>query len=156
PMQRDDFAGIFREMRERPVTIRLLDPPLHEFLPHDEETMKKTAESLKVSIDKVRERTHAVKEANPMLGTGGCRLGITNPEIYEMQVRAVFEAAALVLKEGIQAQPEIMIPLVGARGEFERLRTVVEAAAKRVMSETGKGLPYKMGTMSADWRAGPA
>jgi pyruvate, orthophosphate dikinase len=147
PMQRDDFAGIFREMGERPVTIRLLDPPLHEFLPHDEETMKKTAESLKVSIDKVRERTHALKEANPMLGHRGCRLGITNPEIYEMQVRAVFEAAALVLKEGIKAQPEIMIPLVGARGEFERLRTVVEAAAKRVMAETGKDIPYKIGTM---------
>jgi pyruvate, orthophosphate dikinase len=147
PMQRDDFAGIFREMGERPVTIRLLDPPLHEFLPHDEDTMKKTAESLKVSIDKVRERTHALKEANPMLGHRGCRLGITNPEIYEMQVRAVFEAAALVLKEGIQAQPEIMIPLVGARGEFERLRTVVEAAAKRVMAETGKDIPYKIGTM---------
>ncbi|MFY9551666.1 MAG: pyruvate, phosphate dikinase [Thermoanaerobaculia bacterium] len=147
PMQREDFAGIFREMGERPVTIRLLDPPLHEFLPHDEETMKKTAAALKVSIEKVRERTHALKEANPMLGHRGCRLGITNPEIYEMQVRAIFEAATQVLEEGVKAQPEVMIPLVGARGEFERLRTVVEAAAKRVMAETGKDIPYKIGTM---------
>ncbi len=147
PMQREDFAGIFREMGERPVTIRLLDPPLHEFLPHDEETMQRTAAELKVSIDKVRERTHALKEANPMLGHRGCRLGITNPEIYEMQVRAVFEAAAQVRKEGIKAQPEIMIPLVGARGEFERLRIVVEAAARRATAETGVEIPYKIGTM---------
>jgi len=147
PMQREDFAGIFREMGERPVTIRLLDPPLHEFLPHDEETMQRTAAELKVPIEKVRERTHALKEANPMLGHRGCRLGITNPEIYEMQVRAIFEAAAQVLNEGVKAQPEIMIPLVGARGEFERLRTVIEAAAKRAIAETGKDIPYKIGTM---------
>ncbi len=147
PMQREDFAGIFREMGERPVTIRLLDPPLHEFLPHDEETMRRTAAELNVSIDKVRERTHALKEANPMLGHRGCRLGITNPEIYEMQVRAVFEAAAQVRNEGIKAQPEIMIPLVGARGEFERLRIVVETAARRATAETGIEIPYKIGTM---------
>ena len=147
PMQREDFAGIFREMGERPVTIRLLDPPLHEFLPHDEETVARTAKELGVTPEKVRERTHALKEANPMLGHRGCRLGITNPEIYEMQVRAVFEAAAQVHKEGIHAQPEIMIPLVGARGEFERLRVVVEAAAKQVISESGMDIPHKIGTM---------
>jgi pyruvate, orthophosphate dikinase len=147
PMQREDFAGIFREMGERPVTIRLLDPPLHEFLPHDEETMQRMAAELKVPVEKVRERTHALKEANPMLGHRGCRLGITNPEIYEMQVRAIFEAAAQVIREGVKAQPEVMIPLVGARGEFERLRTVVEAAAKRVIAETGMDIPYKIGTM---------
>jgi pyruvate,orthophosphate dikinase len=147
PMQREDFAGIFRAMGDRPVTIRLLDPPLHEFLPHDDETMRRTAAELKVSVEKVRERTHALKEANPMLGHRGCRLGITNPEIYEMQVRAVFEAAALVMREGGKPQPEIMIPLVGARGEFERLRVVVDEAAKRVIGETGQTIPYKIGTM---------
>ena len=98
PMQREDFLGIFREMGDRPVTIRLLDPPLHEFLPHDDETMQRTATELGVPIEKVRERTHALKEANPMLGHRGCRLGITNPEIYEMQVRAIFEAAALAIR----------------------------------------------------------
>jgi pyruvate,orthophosphate dikinase len=147
PMQREDFAGIFREMGERPVTIRLLDPPLHEFLPHDDATMERTAAELKVPVEKIRERTHALKEANPMLGHRGCRLGITNPEIYEMQVRAIFEAAAQVIREGVKAQPEVMIPLVGARGEFERLRTVVEAAAKRVIAESGMDIPYKIGTM---------
>ncbi len=147
PMQREDFAGIFREMGERPVTIRLLDPPLHEFLPHDEETIQRTADELSIPAEKVRERTHALKEANPMLGHRGCRLGITNPEIYEMQVRAIFEAAAEVDKTGTKAQPEIMIPLVGARGEFERLRVVVEAAAKQVISESGLDIPDKIGTM---------
>ncbi len=147
PMQREDFCGIFREMGERPVTIRLLDPPLHEFLPHDEETMARTAADLKVPVEKVRERTHALKEANPMLGHRGCRLGITNPEIYEMQVRAIFEAAQVVIKEGISPNPEIMIPLVGARGEFERLRVLVEAAAKGIAAETGQAVPYLIGTM---------
>jgi pyruvate,orthophosphate dikinase len=147
PMQREDFAGIFRAMGDRPVTIRLLDPPLHEFLPHDDATMRKVATELKVSVEKVRERTHALKEANPMLGHRGCRLGITNPEIYEMQVRAVFEAAAEVMREGGKPQPEIMIPLVGARGEFERLRVVVDEAAKRVIAESGQSIPYKIGTM---------
>jgi pyruvate,orthophosphate dikinase len=147
PMQREDFIGIFREMGERPVTIRLLDPPLHEFLPHDDETMARTAADLGVPIEKVRERTHALKEANPMLGHRGCRLGITNPEIYEMQVRAIIEAAAAVIGEGGRPDPEIMIPLVGARGEFERLRVLVDAAAKRVTSETGQAVPYKVGTM---------
>ncbi|HEY1250195.1 MAG TPA: pyruvate, phosphate dikinase [Thermoanaerobaculia bacterium] len=147
PMQREDFLGIFREMRERPVTIRLLDPPLHEFLPHDDETVAKTAAELKVSPEKVRERTHALKEANPMLGHRGCRLGITNPEIYEMQVRAIFEAAAAAVKEGIHPNPEIMIPLVGARGEFERLRVLVDETAKNVTAELGQAVPCKIGTM---------
>jgi pyruvate,orthophosphate dikinase len=147
PMQREDFAGIFRAMGDRPVTIRLLDPPLHEFQPHDDATMRKVASELKTSVERVRERTHALKEANPMLGHRGCRLGITNPEIYEMQVRAVFEAAALVMREGGKPQPEIMIPLVGARGEFERLRVVVDEAAKRVIAESGQSIPYQIGTM---------
>src|SRR6266545_3951709 len=92
PMQREDFVGIFREMGERPVTIRLLDPPLHEFLPHEDAAVKKTAEELGISPEKLRDRVRALAEANPMLGHRGCRLGITFPEIYEMQVRAIFEA----------------------------------------------------------------
>ncbi len=147
PMQREDFVGIFREMGDLPVTIRLLDPPLHEFLPHDDETMERIAAELKIPVEKVRERTHALKEANPMLGHRGCRLGITNPEIYEMQVRAIFEAAADVMRKGGRPNPEIMIPLVGARGEFERLRVVVDSAAKTVIAETGQDVPYKIGTM---------
>ena len=147
PMQREDFLGIFREMGERPVTIRLLDPPLHEFLPHDDETMARTAADLGVPVDKVRERTHALSEANPMLGHRGCRLGITNPEIYEMQVRAIFEASAAYIREGGHPNPEIMIPLVGARGEFERLRVLVDEAARRVTADTGQEVPYKVGTM---------
>ncbi len=147
PMQREDFAGIFREMGDWPVTIRLLDPPLHEFLPHDEETMERIAAELKVPVEKVRERTHALKETNPMLGHRGCRLGITNPEIYEMQVRAIFEAAAEVMREGGRPNPEVMIPLVGARGEFERLRVIVEATAKAVIAQSGQDVPYKIGTM---------
>jgi pyruvate,orthophosphate dikinase len=147
PMQREDFLGIFREMGDRPVTVRLLDPPLHEFLPHDEEAIQKTADDLRVSVDKVRERTHALKETNPMLGHRGCRLGITNPEIYEMQVRAIFEAAAAASREGLRPNPEIMIPLVGARGEFERLRVLVEDAARTVTAETGLDVSYKVGTM---------
>ncbi len=147
PMQREDFAGIFREMGDLPVTIRLLDPPLHEFLPHDDETMERIAAELKIPVENVRERTHALKEANPMLGHRGCRLGITNPEIYQMQVRAVFEAAADVMREGGRPNPEIMIPLVGARGEFERLRVVVDSAAKTVIAETAQDVPYKIGTM---------
>jgi pyruvate,orthophosphate dikinase len=147
PMQREDFLGIFREMRERPVTVRLLDPPLHEFLPHDEEQIERTARDLGVPVEKVRERTHALKEANPMLGHRGCRLGITNPEIYEMQVRAILEAATAAIREGIRPNPEIMIPLVGARGEFERLRVLVDEAAKKVAAETGQPVPFKVGTM---------
>ncbi|HYX21162.1 MAG TPA: pyruvate, phosphate dikinase [Thermoanaerobaculia bacterium] len=147
PMQREDFLGIFREMRERPVTVRLLDPPLHEFLPHDEEQIERTARDLGVPVEKVRERTHALKEANPMLGHRGCRLGITNPEIYEMQVRAILEAATAAIREGIRPNPEIMIPLVGARGEFERLRVLVDEAAKKVAAETGQSVPFKVGTM---------
>ena len=147
PMQREDFLGIFREMGDRPVTVRLLDPPLHEFLPHDEEAIQRTAADLGVTGDKVRERTHALKEANPMLGHRGCRLGITNPEIYEMQVRAIFEAAAAAIREGLHPNPEIMIPLVGARGEFERLRVLVDEAARKVTAETGQAVSYKVGTM---------
>jgi pyruvate,orthophosphate dikinase len=144
PMQRQDFLGIFREMGGRPVTIRLLDPPLHEFLPKEDEAVRKTAEDLGVSPDFVRERVHALAEVNPMLGHRGCRLGITHPEIYETQVCAIFEAAALALAEGVHPNPEIMIPLVGAKGEFDRLKKLVDETAKRI---AGNRVNYRVGTM---------
>ncbi len=147
PMQRDDFLGIFREMGERPVTIRLLDPPLHEFLPHEEEAVRKTAAELKVSPEKLRERVRVLSEANPMLGHRGCRLGITHPEIYETQVRAIFEAAAAAVREGLKPSPEIMIPLVGTQGEFDRLKTLVDGVAGEVTQETGQKVSYRVGTM---------
>jgi pyruvate,orthophosphate dikinase len=144
PMQREDFLGIFREMAGRPVTIRLLDPPLHEFLPKEEQAVRRTAEDLGVSPDSIRERVHALAEVNPMLGHRGCRLGITHPEIYEMQVCAIFEAAMAALSEGVHPNPEIMIPLVGAKGEFDRLKRLVDEEAKRI---AGNRVSYKVGTM---------
>jgi pyruvate,orthophosphate dikinase len=147
PMQRQDFAGLFREMGERPVTIRLLDPPLHEFLPHEDEAVRRTAVEMKVSEEKLRERVRALHEANPMLGHRGCRLGITHPEIYETQVRAVFEAAAAAIREGGKPRPEIMIPLVGTKGEFERLKVLVDETAKQVAGETRQPVSYLVGTM---------
>jgi pyruvate,orthophosphate dikinase len=147
PMQREDFVGIFREMGERPVTIRLLDPPLHEFLPNDERAIAGVAAELKVPAEKVRERVQALHEANPMLGHRGCRLGITHPEIYEMQVRAIFEAAAESIRRGGKPQPEIMIPLIGTRAEFEVLRRLVDETAVKVVAETGQAVSYRVGTM---------
>jgi pyruvate,orthophosphate dikinase len=144
PMQREDFLGLFREMAGRPVTIRLLDPPLHEFLPREEIAVRKTAEDLGVSPEAIRERVHALAEVNPMMGHRGCRLGLTHPEIYETQVCAIFEAAALALAEGVHPNPEIMIPLVGAKGEFDRLKTIVDETAKRI---AGNRVQYKVGTM---------
>ena len=147
PMQREDFAGLFREMGERPVTIRLLDPPLHEFLPHEDEAVRRTAAEMKISEEKLRERVRALHEANPMLGHRGCRLGITHPEIYETQVRAAFEAAAAAIREGGKPRPEIMIPLVGTKGEFERLKVLVDDTAKQVAGETAQPVSYLVGTM---------
>ncbi len=147
PMQREDFLGIFREMGERPVTIRLLDPPLHEFLPNEESALAKTAADLKVPVEKVRERVAQLHEANPMLGHRGCRLGITHPEIYETQVRAIFEAAAAAVAEGLAPNPEVMIPLIGTKAELDRLRILVDETARRVTGETGRTISYKVGTM---------
>jgi pyruvate,orthophosphate dikinase len=147
PMQREDFAAIFREMGERPVTIRLLDPPLHEFLPHEAAAVAKTAAELGVSVETLRDRVDALSEANPMLGHRGCRLGVTHPEIYETQVRAIFEAAAQEVRAGRKPIPEVMIPLVGTRGEFERMRALVDETAKTVQAETGQPVAYKVGTM---------
>jgi pyruvate,orthophosphate dikinase len=147
PFQREDFVGIFREMGERPVTIRLLDPPLHEFLPHEDDAVRRTAEDLGIAPEKLRERVRALAEANPMLGHRGCRLGITFPEIYEMQVRAIFEAAAAVRREGGRPSPEVMIPLVGTKAEFEILKALVDDTARKVSLETGDAISYHVGTM---------
>ncbi len=147
PMQREDFVGIFREMGERPVTIRLLDPPLHEFLPAEESALAKTAADLKISVEKLQDRVRQLHELNPMLGHRGCRLGVTHPEIYETQVRAIFEAAAEAVKSGGKPNPEIMIPLVGTEAEFVRLKALVDDTARVVARETGRPVPYKTGTM---------
>ncbi|MGH6930721.1 MAG: putative PEP-binding protein, partial [Dongiaceae bacterium] len=133
PMQRDDFVELFRIMRGLPVTIRLLDPPLHEFLPHSPAEMAEVAKATGVDVDTVRHRAAMLKEANPMLGHRGCRLGITFPEIYEMQVRAIFEAAVAVHKEsGETVEPEVMIPLVAWSREFAIMKELVDRVADDV------------------------
>ena len=149
PFQRKDFVGLFKAMNGRPVTIRLLDPPLHEFLPHDDVVRRQLAEKLGVPFDFVIERIKALHEENPMLGCRGCRLGILHPEITEMQTRAIFEAAAQVLKgkKGVKVNPEIMIPLVGFRAELaDQLRTV-HRVAKEVMKAKKVKINYLVGTM---------
>jgi pyruvate,orthophosphate dikinase len=147
PMQRSDFAGIFRAMDGCPVTIRLLDPPLHEFLPGDADQMKDLARVMGVSFEKVRSRVESLREANPMLGHRGCRLGITYPEIYEAQARAIFEAACEVEAAGVKALPEVMIPLVGTLEELKRLERSVRAVADEVFARSGRKVPYLVGTM---------
>ena len=148
PMQRDDFIELFRIMRGLPVTIRLLDPPLHEFLPHSAAEMADVAKAAGVDIETVRHRAAMLKESNPMLGHRGCRLGITFPEIYEMQVRAIFEAAAAVHKEtGETAEPEVMIPLVAWSREFAILKELVDRVAGEVAKAAGFKTPYLVGTM---------
>jgi pyruvate,orthophosphate dikinase len=147
PLQRADFEGIFRVMGGRPVTIRTLDPPLHEFLPHDEADQREIAQSLGISPERVRARVGALHELNPMLGFRGCRLGIIHPEITEMQVRAIFEAAAAVRRDGIAVEPEIMIPLVGHVKELTLQAEVVRRVAAAVMQERGVRFRYLIGTM---------
>jgi pyruvate,orthophosphate dikinase len=147
PLQRDDFAGIFRVMGGRPVTIRTLDPPLHEFLPHEAEDQQALAEELGVPVARVRARVEALHEFNPMLGFRGCRLGIVYPEITEMQARAIFEAAALVRREKVDVNPEVMIPLVGHVKELALQATIVRRVADEVMRETGTRFAYTVGTM---------
>ena len=139
PMQRDDFAGIFRAMGERPVTIRTLDPPLHEFLPHGEKDTAETAAALGVPEDVVRAKVEDLHEINPMLGHRGCRLGIAFPEITAMQARAILEAACLVKKEGQDVHPEIMIPLVGTMKELEHQATIVRERGRRRLRRAGRG-----------------
>jgi pyruvate,orthophosphate dikinase len=147
PLQRADFEGIFREMNGRPVTIRTLDPPLHEFLPHDEAGQREVATALGVPFERVRERVEALHEFNPMLGFRGCRLGILYPEITEMQARAIFEAAANVRQAGVAVEPEIMIPLVGHVKELVLQTDVVRRVAAAVMKEKGARFRYLVGTM---------
>ncbi len=148
PMQRKDFSEIFRIMAGLPVTIRLLDPPLHEFLPHSDEDMAEVSKQSGVSVDVLRARAEELHESNPMLGHRGCRLGVTYPEIYEMQARAIFEAALDVAKEtGAAPVPEIMIPLVATRRELELMRGLVVQTAERVFSERKAQVEYLVGTM---------
>jgi pyruvate,orthophosphate dikinase len=147
PYQRDDFAGIFRALKGLPATIRFLDPPLHEFLPHAREQQQDLAKKIGVSVDAIQSRVHQLHEFNPMLGFRGCRLGIGYPEISEMQARAVFEAAAQVQKEGVKVRPEIMIPLVGFKKELDLQIEVVHAAARAVQAEQKVKLTYLVGTM---------
>ncbi|MCX7966032.1 MAG: pyruvate, phosphate dikinase [Syntrophorhabdaceae bacterium] len=147
PMQKKDFMGIFKVMNGLPVTIRTLDPPLHEFLPHTEKEIKALAESTKTPYEKLSAKVASLHEANPMLGHRGCRLGIVYPEITEMQAQAIFEAACEVKKKGIDVKPEIMIPLVGTLTELSKQKEVVVAVADRVMKKYGVEIDYKIGTM---------
>ena len=149
PFQKKDFVGLFKEMNGRPVTIRLLDPPLHEFLPQDDVVRRQLAEKLGVPFDFVIDRIKALHEENPMLGCRGCRLGILYPEITEMQTRAIFEAAAQVQKskKRIKVNPEIMIPLVGFQEELADQLTIVHRVAKEVMKARKVRINYIVGTM---------
>jgi pyruvate,orthophosphate dikinase len=147
PFQREDFVGIFREMRGLPVTIRLLDPPLHEFLPAEPKQLEQLSRAMGVTVQKLAQRTKELHEYNPMLGHRGCRLAITYPEIYAMQVRAILEAAVRVAGEGTDVHPEIMIPLAITRVELERTRAIVDEVAKEVLDKAGKPVPFSFGTM---------
>jgi pyruvate, orthophosphate dikinase len=147
PYQRKDFIDLFRIMEGLPVTIRLLDPPLNEFLPHTLEEMEEIADAAGIDVGQVKARKLELDEANPMLGHRGCRLGITYPEIYEMQARAIFEAAATLINEGKSVVPEVMIPLIVDRPEFDMLKRVVDDAAAAVEKEQGVELSYLVGTM---------
>jgi len=148
PEQRSDFIELFEVMAGLPVTIRLLDPPLHEFLPHEEEEFAEVAAAAGVEVDYLKRRAAELHEFNPMLGHRGCRLGVTYPEIYEMQARAIFEAAVAVAeKSGDAPIPEVMIPLVATRRELELMKDVVDKAAQAVFADKGREISYFVGTM---------
>lgn len=147
PMQKKDFRGIFRAMDGLPVTIRLLDPPLHEFLPHSEKELRELSKEMNVPLKILKERNQALHEFNPMLGHRGCRLGLTYPEIYEMQVRAIMEAACEVKKRGIDVKPEIMIPLVGHVNEIRMMYELVDRTARDVIKRKKVEVDYLIGTM---------
>ena len=147
PYQKEDFIGIFKALKGFPATIRLLDPPLHEFVPHDEKAQAELAKKLGVSAEKVAARVNALHEFNPMLGHRGCRLGIAYPEITETQARAIFEAAAEVQKKGIKVKPEVMIPLVGFKKELDLQVAIVHRVAEEVQKATKQKLNYQVGTM---------
>ncbi len=147
PMQREDFYGILKVMAHRPVTIRLLDPPLHEFVPHEADAQKEMATRLGITVDQVKQKVESLHEFNPMLGHRGCRLGVTYPEITEMQARAIIEAAAQNYAEGLEVFPEIMIPLTGTDTEFRNQKAIVERVAEEVQKEKGVKVNYLIGTM---------
>jgi pyruvate,orthophosphate dikinase len=147
PLQREDFEGIFEAMKGYPVTIRTLDPPLHEFLPHSNEEIAELAADLGIDQSKLKAKIESLHEFNPMLGFRGCRLGVVFPEITEMQARAIIEAAVNVVRKGIPVKPEIMIPLVGHINEFILQEDIVRRVAREVMNEKGKKINYLVGTM---------
>jgi len=147
PIQRKDFEGIFEAMQDLPVTVRLLDPPLHEFVPHDAKGQQEMADVMGVSVDVIKQKVEDLAEFNPMLGHRGCRLGNTYPEITEMQARAIIEAAVNLKLEGIVAIPEIMIPLIGTVKEFEMQEKLVRGVAEQVFAEKGEKVDYLVGTM---------
>src|SRR5262249_25639345 len=147
PHQRADFEGIFRAMKGKPVTIRTLDPPLHEFLPHDAKGQAEVAKQLGVKPEVIAERVKALHEFNPMLGFRGCRLGIVYPEITEMQSRAIFEAACDVQKAGVPVEPEVMIPLVAFLPELKVQAKTVHDTAKKGFAEKGLTVKSRVGTM---------
>ncbi|CUS43824.1 Pyruvate,phosphate dikinase [hydrothermal vent metagenome] len=148
PEQRADFIQLFEVMAGLPVTIRLLDPPLHEFLPHEETEFAEVASAAGVAVELLKRRAAELHEFNPMLGHRGCRLGVTYPEIYEMQARAIFEAAVAVAeKSGAAPIPEVMIPLVATRRELELMKAVVDKAAAAVFADKGRTIEYLVGTM---------
>ena len=147
PYQKGDFVGIFKALKGFPATIRFLDPPLHEFLPHEDKAQQELAVKMGVPVEKIKQRVKELHEFNPMLGFRGCRLGIIHPEISEMQARAIFEAAVEVQKSGIKVKPEVMIPLVGFKKELDLQVEVVHRVAKEVMAETKTKIAYMVGTM---------
>jgi pyruvate,orthophosphate dikinase len=147
PFQKEDFLGIFRAMNGLPVTIRLLDPPLHEFLPHTDRELTELSAEMGVPFEQLNAKNRSLHEFNPMLGQRGCRLGVTFPEIYEMQVQAIMEAACELSKMKVKIIPEIMIPLVGHVNELERMRDMVVSVAGEVQKKYGKKVPYTVGTM---------
>ena len=147
PIQRADMEGLFETMHDYNVTIRLLDPPLHEFLPHEIENQQEMADAMGITLEKVQEKVTSLVEANPMLGHRGCRLGITYPEITEVQTRAILEGALNVKKKGIHVFPEIMVPLIGRVKEFQQQEAIIRRTANKVFEEYGESIPYHVGTM---------
>ncbi|QCX40023.1 pyruvate, phosphate dikinase [Aureibaculum algae] len=147
PMQRDDFEGIFEAMEGLPVTVRLLDPPLHEFVPHQLATQKDLADDMHISLEAVKSKVAELEEFNPMLGHRGCRLGITYPEITEMQARAIIEAALNLKEKGIEAKPEIMVPLIGTLAEFENQEKIIRDTAQQIFEERNDSIEFLVGTM---------
>jgi pyruvate, orthophosphate dikinase len=147
PYQKGDFVGIFKALKGRPATIRLLDPPLHEFLPQDHAAQSALAEKIDVKPEEIARRVHELHEQNPMLGHRGCRLGISFPEVTEMQARAIFEAAAEVQKSGVKVNPEVMIPLVGFKRELDLQVEIVHRVAQEVQTAKKVKLNYLVGTM---------